>query len=73
MDIDNTLIQRKPLQSRNFFVRTVCKANGKNGEDIRCIWTTVYQGDLKHGVRDARLKAKENKWPRGDSKAFLQK
>ena len=31
------------------------------------------QGDLRYGVRDARLKAKEKNWPRVDSIAYLQK
>ena len=45
---------------------------GGKGEEIRDIWTKVYQGDLRHGVRDARLKAKEKNWPRVDSTAYLQ-
>ena len=30
-------------------------------------------GDLRYGVRDARMKAKEKNWPRVDSIAYLQK
>ena len=71
--IENNLKQKKPLQFRNFFVRTVCATKGVKGEEIRDIWTKVYQGDLRHGVRDARLKAKEKNWPRVDSTAYLQK
>ena len=71
-NIQKNLKERKPLQWRNFFVKNVCSADGKNGEAIRNIWTQVYQGDLKWGVRDARWKAEEKHWPRRDSGAYLQ-
>ena len=72
-NIENSLKEKKPFQFRNFFVRTVCGTKGEKGEEIRNIWTKAYKGDLKYGIRDVRLRAKENNWPRGDTKAFLRK
>jgi hypothetical protein len=68
-NIEDNLKLRKPLQWRKCFVRTVCSSEGSEGEEIRRLWIKVYQGDLRFGVRDARLKAKEKNWPRGDSSA----
>jgi hypothetical protein len=71
-NIKKDLKQRRPLQWRNFLVKTVCSADGKNGETIRNIWGKVYRGDLKWGVRDARWRAQQKHWPRGDTMAYLQ-
>ena len=65
--------QRKPLKWRNFIVRTVCEATGDRGQRLRDIWVKIYRGDLQWGVRDIRLRAKENNWPRRDSNAYMQK
>jgi regulatory protein YycI of two-component signal transduction system YycFG len=70
--IENKLKQWRPLKWRNFFVRTVCSSEGNNGEELRKNWTKIYEGDLKWGVRDARLRAQEKNWPRRDSNAYLQ-
>ena len=69
--VEDTLKQR-PLQWRNLMVRTVCATTGKKGEDLRNLWLKIYKGDLRWGVRDARLRAKEKNWPRKDSNAYLQ-
>ena len=72
-NIEGTLKQRKPLKWRNFIVRTVCESTGEGGNKLRDIWVKIYKGDLQWGVRDMRLRAKENNWPRKDSNAYLQK
>ena len=69
-NIEDNLKSRKPHQWRNHFVRIVCSSEGPNGEEIRKLWEKVYRGDLRFGVRDARLKEKEKNWPRRDSKAY---
>ena len=61
--IGKNVKQRKPLEWRNFFVRTVCSANGEPGENIRSVWKKVYQGDLKWGVRNARWRSQAKNWP----------
>ena len=64
---ENTLIDlksRNPKQWRNFFVRLVCSTVGDLGEQIREVWTKVYRGDLRFGVRDVRWKSKAKNWPR---------
>ena len=61
-DLENYL-KLKPLQWRQLCVRTVCTANGELGEGMRKLWLQMYQGDLRWGVRDARLRAKEKNWP----------
>ena len=72
-NIEDTLKQRKPLKWRNFIVRNVCASTGERGKHLRDIWVKIYRGDLQWGVRDMRLRAKENNWPRRDSNAYLQK
>ena len=62
---DSFLDSLKPLQWRQFVVRIVCTAKEEKGESLRKLWGEMYQGDLKWGVRDARLKAKEKNWPMG--------
>ena len=54
-------------------MRTLCTASGENGDHLRNLWSKVYKGDLKYGVRDVRFQAKEKCWPRKDGNAFLQK
>ena len=63
-DVDKCLIDKKPTQWRHFCVRTVCTAKGVQGEELRTLWKAMYQGDLRWGIRDARLRAKERNWPR---------
>ena len=70
--IENDLKKRKPLKWRNFFVRAVCSYEGKSGDQLRNLWCKVYKGDLKWGVRDVRLRAKAENWPRRDTNAYLQ-
>ena len=60
IEVENYLDTMKPLQWRHFIVKTVCAAKE---EDIRDLWKQMYKGDLRWGVRDARIKAKENNWP----------
>ena len=62
-DVEQVLKDMKPLQWRNFCVRTVCTAKGERGEGLRKLWTLMYQGDLRWGVRDARMRAEEKSWP----------
>ena len=59
-DIVTTL---KPVQFRDLVVRVVCSSTGENGDKLRKIWSKVYKGDLKHGIRDVRRQAKERNWP----------
>ena len=73
IDIERTHKQWKPCPWRNFIVRTVCGTSNETGDKLRDIWLKIYKGDLKWGVRDDRLRAKENNWPRKDSNAYLQK
>ena len=65
LDTDSYLENLKPIQWRQLVVRTVCTATEEKGERLRKLWGEMYQGDLKWGVRDARLKAKERNWPMG--------
>ena len=53
----------KPMKWRNFCVRAVCSSGGEAGEKIRNIWAKIYKGDLKWGVRDARIRAKGGNGP----------
>ena len=53
----------KPLEWRQFVVRAVCTAGHEQGKVLRDLWKCMYQGDLKWGIRDARLRAQENNWP----------
>ena len=59
-------------QWRQFILRLLCTASGLQGEELRSLWENIYKGDLKFGVRDVRLKAKEKNWPRQKSVHFLQ-
>ena len=49
----------KPLQWRRFIVRLVCTTEGQKGIELRNLWVKLYTGDLKWGVRDARMRSKE--------------
>ena len=62
-NIERNVKRRKPIEWRNFFVRTVCATEGESGDSLRTIWKKVYRGDLKWGVRDVRLKSQANNWP----------
>ena len=44
-------------------VRTVCTTEEEKGRELKELWKQMYQGDLKWGVRDARLRAEANNWP----------
>ena len=67
--IEDKLKQWKPLILRNL---TICLYYGEIGEELRNIWTNIYRGDLKWGVRDARNRAQEKNWPRREGNAYLQ-
>ena len=71
--IKTSLEQMRPMKWRKFIVRLVCQDNLKVGNDLREMWVRMYRGDLKWGVRDARLQAKEKNWPRMDTNSYLQK
>ena len=71
--IKASLEQMKPLKWRKFIVRLVCTDNKKVGDELRSVWVSMYKGDLKWGVRDARLQAKEKNWPKMDGNSYLQK
>ena len=56
----NTLLKDlKPLKWRNKIVRLVCSGKGEIGNELREVWKRIYKGDLRWGVRDARMKNKE--------------
>ena len=57
--IDSLLVEIKPLQLRRFIVRLVCTTKGEKGTELRNLGVKLYKGDLKWGVRDARMRAKE--------------
>ena len=57
--IDSLLDEIKPLQWRKFIVRLVCTTEGEKGIELRNLWVKLYKGDLKWGVRDARMRSKE--------------
>ena len=59
------------LTWRNFLVRLVCSSEGKR-EDLRTLWSDIYKGDLRWGIRDERRRAKEQGWPERDTSAHLQ-
>ena len=52
----------KPSQWRHFIVRLICSSEGQTGRELRRLWVKLYKGDLRWGVRDARLRAKEKNW-----------
>ena len=60
IEVEEFLDTMKPLQWRQFIVKIVCTAKD---DEIRSLWKQMYQGDLKWGVRDVRMKAKEKNWP----------
>ena len=60
------------LTWRNFLVRLVCSSEGKRGEDLRTLWSDIYKGDLRWGIRDERRRAKEQGWPERDTSSHLQ-
>ena len=64
--VEVTLLQKKPIDWRKYIVRNVC-TDDPIGEEIREIWVQIYQGDLKFGVRDARLKAIEKQVSRSNT------
>jgi hypothetical protein len=49
----------KPLRWRNKIVWLVCSGTGETGNELREVWKKIYKGDLRWGVRDARMKHKE--------------
>jgi hypothetical protein len=53
----------KPIHFRDFVVRLVCSSTGERGGRLRELWLSMYRGDLLHGIRDLRRKAKEQNWP----------
>ena len=53
----------KPNQWRDFMVRLICTTRGENGEELKRLWIKLYRGDLMHGIRDERWKAKKSNWP----------
>ena len=63
IDIETSLNDLKPLEWRHMVVRTVCTIEEEKGRELQELWKQMYQGDLKWGVRDARLKAEVNNWP----------
>ena len=64
--VEVTLLQKKPAEWRKYIVRNVC-IDDPIGEEIRELWMEVYKGDLKFGVRDARLKAIEKQVSRSNT------
>ena len=51
------LNDKNAKQWRNILVRNVCSSTGELGEAIREVWASMYRGDLRFGVREARRKA----------------
>lgn len=47
----------------DFIVRLACSSKGENGEKLRRLWLKMYKGDLRFGIRDLRMEAKESNWP----------
>ena len=43
-------------------VRLICTTGGQRGTELRNLWVKLYTGDLKWGVRDARMRAKQKNW-----------
>ena len=60
----------KPIQLRDFVVRIVCSSTGESGERLRELWKNMYRGDLLHGIRDLRRKAKEEKLAPAEAKPW---
>ena len=61
--IKHLLTSLKPIQWRNLVIRLVCSSTGETGDKLRDLWKKIYRGDLQFGIRDERLRAKENNWP----------
>ena len=64
VDVFEKMEKMSPREWRHFVVRTVCTARDDDGKELRELWKKIYAGDLKWGVRDARLEAKTKQWPR---------
>ena len=60
--IETTLTEMRPLQWRRFIVRLICTTEGQTGSELRNLWVKLYRGDLKWGIRDARMRAKQKNW-----------
>ena len=60
--METLLTEMEPLQWRRFIVRLICTTGGQHGTELRQLWIKLYQGDLKWGVRDARMRAKQKNW-----------
>ena len=60
--VETLLTEMKPLQWRRFIVRLICTTGGQKGTELRNLWVKLYKGDLKWGVRDARMRAKQKNW-----------
>ena len=41
----------------------MCTSKEMEGDRLRKLWAEMYQGDLRWGIRDVRLRAKANNWP----------
>ena len=63
-EVESCLTDLKPLQWRQFSVRAVCTAKDEQGRELKELWKQIYKGDLKWGIRDARLRAEAQNWPR---------
>jgi hypothetical protein len=63
VNIEACLKDLKPLEWRHFVVRAVCTAKGEEEKILKDLWKQMYQGDLKWGIRDARLRAEAKNWP----------
>ena len=61
--IENVLTSLKPMYWRNHIVRILHSETGEASKSLRRLWVRIYRGDLKHGVRDDRKRAKEQGWP----------
>ena len=60
--VEKLITELKPMEWRKFLVRLVCTTKGQEGCELRNLWTKIYMGDMKWGVRDARMKAKMKNW-----------
>ena len=57
------LVRLKPRDFRDNILRIVMGTEGENGEKMRALWIKIYRGDLRYGIRDARIEAEGKGWP----------
>ena len=65
------LLKMKPTLWRNVLVRSIC-SKSPVALTLRETWKSMYLGDGSWGIRDVRLKAKNEKWPSEGNQTYFK-